>query len=92
MAEQPEYPGNRNKDGVTSNYVALYLRDGRLISMTSYNAPAEKDSRHTRQKPLFTVAQLTSMVKSKTWKFPPANPVKPSGTAVKPSSKVQPSK
>jgi hypothetical protein len=92
LSEQPEYPGNRNKDGVTSNYVALYGRDGRFISMTSYNAPAEKGSRHTRQKPLFTVAQLTTMVQSKTWKFPPANPVKPSGTAVKPSSKVKPSK
>jgi len=92
LSEQPEYPGNRNKDGVTSNYVALYSRDGRFISMTSYNAPAEKGSRHTRPKPLFTVAQLTTMVQSKTWKFPPANPVKPSGTAVKPSSKVKPSK
>ena len=87
MTEQPEYPGNRNTDGVTSNYVALHLRDGRNISMTSYNAPAEKGSRHTRQKPLFSVSELTTMVRSKAWKFPPASTDKPSGKAVKPSTK-----
>ena len=92
MTEQPEYPGNRNTDGVTSNYVALYYPDGRFISLTSYNAPAEKGQRHTRQKPMFTVAELTTMAKSKTWRFPPANTIKPSGKAVPPSAKLKPTK
>ncbi|MEU4291856.1 hypothetical protein AB0E63_26820 [Kribbella sp. NPDC026596] len=92
VTEQPEYPGDRNKDGVTSNHVEISYPDGRFISMTSYNAPAEKGQRHTRQKPLFTVAELTTMAKSKTWKFPPANVVKPSGKVVPPSSKIKPTK
>jgi hypothetical protein len=56
--------------GVVSNYVALRLKDGRFISLTSYNAAAEKGTPHTRTKPLFTVAQLTTMVESQAWKFP----------------------
>jgi hypothetical protein len=72
LTEQPEYPGDRNKDGVVSNYVVLVHKDGRFISLTNYNAPAEKGTQHTRETPLFTVAQLTAMVESKAWKFPPA--------------------
>ncbi len=87
VTEQPEYPGDRNIDGVVSNYVTLHFPDGRFIGITSYNAPAEKDSRHTRQKPLFSVPELTTMVQSKTWKFPAASTDKPSGKAVKPSTK-----
>jgi hypothetical protein len=84
VTEQPEYAGNRNVDGVVSNYVALRLKDGRFISLTSYNAPAEKGTRHTRTKPLFTVAQLTSMVESKAWKFPPETVTKPAKGTVNP--------
>jgi hypothetical protein len=77
LAEQPEYAGNRNVNGVVSNYVALRLKDGRFVSLTSCNAPAEKGIRHTRTKPFFTVAQLTEMVESKAWKFPPKTITKP---------------
>ena len=93
LTEQPEYAGNRNVNGVVSNYVALRLKDGRFISMTTYNAPAEKGSEHTRTKPLFTVAQLTEMVESKTWKFPPktatswANPKKADALNAKKTTK-----
>ena len=93
VTEQPEYSGNRNKDGVVSNYVALFLRDGRLISLTSYNAPTEKGSAHTRQKPLLSVPELIKLAQSKAWKVPPVTPAKPSNkVAVKPSSKVHPTK
>jgi hypothetical protein len=84
LAEQPEYGGNRNVHGVVSNYVALRLKDGRFISLTSYNASTEKSIQHTRTKPLFTVAQLTEMVKSKAWKFPPKTITKPATGKVNP--------
>ncbi len=74
LTEQPEYAGSRNVYGVVSNYVALRLKDGRFISLTSYNVPAEKGTPRTRTKPLFTVAQLTTMVESQAWKFPPKAP------------------
>jgi hypothetical protein len=84
LTEQPEYAGNRNVHGVVSNYVALRLKDGRLISLTSYNAPAEKGTQHTRTKPFFTVAQLTEMVESKAWQFPPKTVTKPAKGTVNP--------
>lgn len=88
LKEQPEYPDSRNgTDGVTSNYVALHYPDGRFISIANYNAPAEKGTKHTRQKPLFSVTELTTIVKSKAWKFPADTSVKPSGKPVKPSTK-----
>lgn len=94
VTEQPTYSDKRqDKYGVVSNYVALYLRDGRLISLTSYNGPAEKGSPHTRQKPLLSVADLTKLAESKAWKIPPAAPAKPSNkVAVKPSSKLHPTR
>ncbi|MFG1819577.1 hypothetical protein ACGFIF_37850 [Kribbella sp. NPDC049174] len=84
LATQPEYPGNRNKDGVLSNYVVRRLPDGRIISLTSYNAPAEKGSPHTRPKPLFTVAQLSTLAQSKSWKLPATS------TVVKPTKGATP--
>ena len=84
LAGQPEYPGNRNKDGVLSNYVVRRLPDGRIISMTSYNAPAEKGSTHTRATPLYPVAQLSALVQSKSWKLPATS------TAVKPTKGATP--
>ena len=95
LAEQPEYSDARNsRDGVISNYVTLFLRDGRSISLTSYNAPAEKGIEHTRQKPLFSVAELTALAKDKAWKFPaaPAAKPSPSGKVVIPSAKLHPTK
>ncbi|MEU4602537.1 hypothetical protein AB0F43_06125 [Kribbella sp. NPDC023972] len=75
LTDQPEYSGNRNVHGVLSNHVERYLPDGRFISVTSYNAPAEKGSQHTRTKPLYTVAQLTTLAQSKSWPLPPKSTV-----------------
>jgi hypothetical protein len=69
MTDTPEYPGN-NVHGVVSNYVTRYLPDGRFMSLTSYNAASEKGSQHTRPKPLFTVAQLSTLIQSKSWQLP----------------------
>jgi hypothetical protein len=85
LADRPEYTGDRNVNGVLSNYVVRRLPDGRIISLTSYNAPAEKGSPHTRAKPSFTVSQLSAMVQSPAWKLPAKS------TVVKPS-KGAPSK
>jgi hypothetical protein len=92
LKERPEYSDSRqDKEGVVSNYVVLIHKDGRFISLTSYNAPAEKGTQHTRETPLFTVAQLTAMVESKAWKFPPADAAKGWPSKVAPT-KVAPSK
>ncbi|MFI7067046.1 hypothetical protein ACIBL3_39025 [Kribbella sp. NPDC050124] len=90
LAAEPTYAGSRNVDGVVANYVARYLPDGRFMSLTSYNAPAEKGSPHTRAKPLFTVAQLTELVQSPAWKLPDTRSVvKPSKGATPPPSKTK---
>lgn len=68
LADQPEYKDTTN--GVLSNYVERYLPDGRFMSPTSYNATAEKRTTHTRPKPLFSVAQLSELIQSKSWKLP----------------------
>jgi hypothetical protein len=77
LAGEPVYPGDRNVDGVLSNYVLRRLPDGRIISLTSYNAPAEKGAPHTRAKPLYSVAQLTALAQSKSWTLPAKVPVRP---------------
>jgi hypothetical protein len=69
--ESPEYSDSRQSQyGVVSNLVMLYRKDGRVISLTSYNGPAEKGQPHTRQRPVLSVAELTALAKSKTWKLP----------------------
>jgi hypothetical protein len=76
--EEPEYSdGRQQAEGVLSNIVQVYYPDGRMINMTSYNAPAEKGSVHTRAKPIYTVAQLTTMADSSLWKFPTGSTVTP---------------
>lgn len=75
--ESPEYTDGRQAEyGVLNNYVMLYRHDGRVISLTSYNGPAEKDKQHTRPTPILSVADLTTLAKSKTWKLPPVSPTK----------------
>lgn len=69
--EAPSYADERNSvNGVFSNLVTLIHKDGRTISMTSYNATSEKDSRRTRTKPGLTVAELTTIAADSRWKFP----------------------
>jgi hypothetical protein len=75
--ESPEYTDSRQAEySVTSNYVMLYRHDGRVISLTSYNGPAEKGKQHTRPKPLLSVEDLSALAKSKAWKLPPVSPSK----------------
>jgi hypothetical protein len=75
--ESPVYTDSRQaKNGVVSNYVLLFRHDGRNISLTSYNGPAEKDKQHTRPKPLLSIEDLTTLAKSKAWKIPPVSPSK----------------
>jgi hypothetical protein len=69
--DAPTYADERNSvEGVLSNVVTINHPNGRSISMTSYNAPQEKGSKHTRVKPAYTTDQLTAMADSKLWKFP----------------------
>ncbi|TCC06228.1 hypothetical protein [Kribbella soli] len=75
--ESPEYSDSRQAEyGVINNYVLLYRHDGRVISLTSYNGPAEKGKQHTRPKPLLSVEDLSALAKSKAWKLPPVSPSK----------------
>ena len=75
--ESPEYSDSRQAEyGVLSNYVLLFRHDGRVVSLTSYNGPAEKGKQHTRIKPLLSVDDLAALAKSKSWKLPPVSPTK----------------
>jgi hypothetical protein len=72
--ESPEYTDSRQAEfGVVSNYVVLQRRDGRSISLTNYNGPAEKGKQHTRPTPLLSVKDLTALAESKAWKLPPVS-------------------
>jgi hypothetical protein len=76
----PEYTDGRQAQyGVVSRYVTLFRKDGRSINLTSYNAPAEKGQRHTRPNPILSAAELSDLARSKSWKLPPVNVVKPWG-------------
>lgn len=75
--ESPEYTdGRQAENGVVSNYVVLFRRDGRNINLTSYNAPAEKGKQHTRPTPILSVEELSALATSKAWKLPPVSPSK----------------
>ncbi|MFI5728711.1 hypothetical protein ACIA49_01235 [Kribbella sp. NPDC051587] len=56
--------------GVISNFVEVRRKDGRFVSLTSYNAPSEKDTKPTRTRPILSVQQLTQLADSPKWKFP----------------------
>ncbi|WP_433167111.1 hypothetical protein [Kribbella sp. CA-247076] len=71
VKNEPVYADARQKvNGVVSSRVEIHYPDGRMISMTSYNGPQEKDARHTRPKPAFSTDQLLQMAGSKSWAFP----------------------
>jgi hypothetical protein len=75
--ESPEYTDSRQAEySVINNYVLLYRHDGRVVSLTSYNGPAEKGKQHTRPKPLLSVEDLSALAQSKAWKLPPSTPSK----------------
>lgn len=67
----PEYSDARQaKEGVLGTTVEIHYPDGRFINLTSYNAVAEKGSKHTRAKPALSAEQLLAMAGNKDWKFP----------------------
>ncbi|NEA31047.1 hypothetical protein [Streptomyces sp. SID13031] len=69
--DEPVYSDARQAaQGVLSSRVEVHYRDGRMIAMTSYNAPQEKDTKHTRAKPAFSTEELLSMATDADWEFP----------------------
>jgi hypothetical protein len=68
---EPTYGDERQAiNGVLSNRVELHYPDGRMIAMTSYNGPQEKDAKHTRATPAFSTDELLTMARNPGWKFP----------------------
>lgn len=68
---EPTYGDERQAiNGVLANRVEVHYKDGRMISMTSYNGPQEKDAKHTRTKPVYSTDQLFAMAGNAGWKFP----------------------
>jgi hypothetical protein len=71
-SEEPEYSGKGggNPNGMVSSRSEIHYPDGRVISMTNYNGPEEKQVEHTRAHPVFTTDQLIEMAGNPAWKFP----------------------
>ncbi|GAB2572887.1 hypothetical protein [Kribbella endophytica] len=68
---EPSYGDERQAiNGVLANRVEIHYPNGRMITMTSYNGPSEKDDKHTRAKPTFSTDQLLTMAGTPGWKFP----------------------
>ncbi|WP_380050404.1 hypothetical protein [Kribbella deserti] len=61
------YTDERN-EGVLSNSVEVYRRDGVKVNMIAFNSEDEKGSPKTRAYPPFTVEQLTTMARNPAWK------------------------
>ncbi|GAB2654115.1 hypothetical protein [Kribbella swartbergensis] len=77
-ANEPTY-GQGNPGGVLSNSVTVNRADGTAISLISFNAPEEKGVEHSRPAPVLSVAELTKIVDSKLWRFPPKQPIPTTG-------------
>ncbi|MEV6285967.1 hypothetical protein [Kribbella sp. NPDC051770] len=68
---EPTYGDERQEiNGVLANRVEIHYPDGRMIAMTAYNGPQEKDAKHTRALPLFSTDKLFAMAGADGWKFP----------------------
>jgi hypothetical protein len=68
---EPTYGDARQSiNGVLANRVELHYPDGRMITMTSYNGPQEKDARRTRSTPMFSTGKLLELAGKPQWKFP----------------------
>jgi hypothetical protein len=70
-----------NPKAVVDNSVEIHWKDGRAISLASYNAVEEKGSDRTRPKPILSVATLLKMAESDQWGYP-AKPPTPTGAPV----------
>ncbi|WP_020390230.1 hypothetical protein [Kribbella catacumbae] len=84
--EEPTYEPDNNPGGVLRNSVAVHRRGGEAISLMSFNATEEKQTEKTRPKPALSVAELTKIVDSTLWRFPPKQPL-PTGGPDKPEPK-----
>ncbi|WP_435057442.1 hypothetical protein [Streptomyces sp. bgisy060] len=61
-----EYPDKREE---TKDWSAVLLtKDGFLIDVNEYNAPAEKGTEVTRENPPFTPAQLKALIAADAWR------------------------
>ncbi|NML52129.1 hypothetical protein HHL19_28055 [Streptomyces sp. R302] len=61
-----EYPDKREE---TKNWRATLLtKDGFLVDVSEYNAPAEKGAAISRENPPFTAAQLKTLVAAEAWR------------------------
>ncbi|MFF7812947.1 hypothetical protein ACFZCF_13700 [Streptomyces sp. NPDC007945] len=88
-----EYPDKREE---TKNWRATLLtKDGFLVDVSEYNAPAEKGAEISRENPPFSPAQLKTLVAAEEWRallkrIPPL-PTTP-GKADKPGKLAKPGK
>lgn len=61
-----EYPDKRVE---TKNWRAVLLtKDGFLVDVSEYNAPAEKDAEISRENPPFSAEQLKTLVTAEAWR------------------------
>lgn len=65
IADSPEYGGD-NPGGVVSNIVSWYV-DGFCVTVTAYNAVAEKGTTADRSAPALSIAQLTAIAENSVW-------------------------
>jgi hypothetical protein len=69
--DEPSYGDARQSiNGVLGNVLQISYPDGRQIHVWSYNGPSEKDNKHTRAKPIYSIDQLTAIASSQQWVFP----------------------
>ncbi|MEU4393575.1 hypothetical protein [Kribbella sp. NPDC023855] len=76
---EPTYEKDNNPGGVLSNSVLVIRPGTEALSLIAFNAPEEKQTTATRAKPVLTVAEMTTIVDSKLWRFPPKPPAQPTG-------------
>jgi hypothetical protein len=83
---EPVYDKGNNPGGVLFNRLTVQRAGTETVSLTSFNAMAEKESTATRATPALSIAQLTKIADSPIWRFPAKPVAQPSGPA-KPNPK-----
>lgn len=64
--KQYEYPPGRPR-GAMEWSVTAYRKDGLQVTVSEFNAPAEKGAKSTRRNPPFSIAQLTAIATYPAW-------------------------
>ncbi|MFE0705139.1 hypothetical protein [Streptomyces sp. NPDC058872] len=62
------YEYSDKRDGTKNWSAVLLTKDGFLIDVDEYNAPAEKGTEATRENPPFTPAQLKALIAADAWR------------------------